>query len=95
MQTRLTTRSLFSSQHESDEESEHEPQISALSAFFSNMEKDARAAIRFGDLSSSKQRRVSVDLEPPAPIIDSVFFHNGVQFSVTENDFFSSHSESF
>ena len=84
MQTRLTTRSLFSSQHGSDEDSENEAHSSALSAFSSNMEKNARAAIRFGDLSSSEQRRVSVDLEPPAPIIDSVFFHNGVQFAVTK-----------
>ena len=47
----------------------------------------ARAAIRFGDLSSVEQRRVSVNLDPPAPIIDSIFFHNGVQFAATENDF--------
>ena len=79
MQTRLTTRSLFSSQQKSDEESEHEPQSSALSAISSNMEKkNARAAIRFGDLSSVEQRIVSVDLESPAPIIDSIFFHNEV-----------------
>ena len=95
MKSRPTTRSLFSSQHDSDDESEHEQQSSTgFTEISSQLVRDALSEIKFRELSGREQQ-MHVELEPPAPILDSVFFHDGIQFSVTQKDFSPAQRDEF
>ena len=78
-----TTRSLFC-QPELDEESEAEIQSSDFDAVSSQTVKNV---MLFSELSSNKEQRAQIELDPPAEIEASSFFHNGVQYSVSARDF--------
>ena len=43
--------------------------------------------ILFSELSSNKEQRAQIELDPPAEIEASSFSHNGVQYSVSARDF--------
>ena len=76
-----TTRSLFC-QPELDEESETEFDFPSTEAVKNVMQE----VLLFRELSSREQLS-QIEQEPPAEITDSLFFHDGIQFSVSARDF--------
>ena len=82
-----TTRSLFC-QPELDEESEAEFQSSDFDAVSSQTVKNVmQEVILFSELSSNKEQRAQIELDPPAEIEASSVFHDGIQYSVSARDF--------
>ena len=81
-----TTRSLFC-QSEQDEESETEFQSTDFD--FSStqaVQNVMQEVLLFSELSSREQLS-HIEMEPPAEITDSSFFHDGIQFPVSARDF--------
>ena len=81
-----TTRSLFA-QPELDEESETEFQHSDFDFPSTHAVQNVmQEVLRFSELSSREQLS-HIEMDPPAEIEDSSFFHDGIQFSVSARDF--------
>ena len=81
-----TTRSLFA-QLELDEESETEFQHSEFDFPSTHAVQNViQEVLRFSELSS-KEQLAHIEMDPPAEIEDSSFFHDGIQYSVSARDF--------
>ena len=82
-----TTRSLFY-QPELDEESETEFQSSHFDFPSTQADKNVMQDVLLFSELSSREQLAHIEMDPPAEIEDSSsFFHNGVQFSVSAQDF--------